>query len=210
MAIASIVYGFFPLFLLTGKAFASPPYACNGWGTEGFPYTATRVEQCLNAGGDPNAMGGMTALMYAAQDGDQEAIWLLLAHGANPNIQNPRGLTALMLAAIAGHTKTIESLVTYGADVNMQDRQGQTALFFASVAGGHAQVTDHARALIFADIVTYLLRNGADVNAHDKNGWTALIAATAQGDQNIILRLVPGADVNSQTTRGMTALTAGL
>ena len=119
------------IFVLVDVASARENPACFGWGTVLFPYTAMRVERCLTAGGNPNAAGttsGMSALMFAAREGDREAVWLLLANGANPNARARNGETALMKAAWDGHIEIVSYLLKSGADVNAQTKDGKTAL----------------------------------------------------------------------------------
>jgi hypothetical protein len=48
-------------------------------------------------------VGGRTALYYAAEEGSEEVIDLLLSHGAQGNIRDREGLTPLMQASYRGH-----------------------------------------------------------------------------------------------------------
>ncbi len=92
---------------------------------------------------------GATPFLRAAQSSDQELMKLLLAHGADPNINTSVGVTPLMVAAgiawVEGVTfewseqanrETIEMLIALGNDVNAQDREdGRTALMGAAHKG---------------------------------------------------------------------------
>ena len=71
---------------------------CQGWGTTTFVYEADVVEACLNTDIDLNAginRTGTTPLIGATQLGDNDAVWLLLAAGANPNKPDRQGWTPL-------------------------------------------------------------------------------------------------------------------
>lgn len=57
-----------------------------------------------------------------------EAIELLLAHGANVDLQNSSGRTALSLWVPCSQKKRLELLLGRGADVNIPDKKGKTAL----------------------------------------------------------------------------------
>src|SRR3984957_2230008 len=80
--------------------------------------------------------GGMTALMFAARDGDLESVTLLLAAGANINDWSPVGDTALMLAARHDRTPVALFLLEKGADPNIAEA-GHTALHLAVARKNH-------------------------------------------------------------------------
>src|SRR5262249_40577760 len=77
------------------------------------------------------AIGGSTALMYAALYGDERAVRLLLDHGVDPNIANEAGATALMWAVDDARITAL--LLDRGANVNALTPEGVNAL---SVAAG--------------------------------------------------------------------------
>ncbi len=74
---------------------------------------------------------GMTALHWAAAQGYNDIIKLLLDFGANINPQNAQGNTPLHLAARNGNLSTVRLLLARGANVTMVNRQGQTPLALA-------------------------------------------------------------------------------
>ncbi len=123
------------------------------------------------------AADGWTALMHAAQRGDDEQAAALIAAGADGGARNRRGWTALMLAARAGAADVVDTLLHGGSDgdgdgggsgvggsyvdVDAQSLAGTTALMHAAWRGDSGV----ARALLAA---------GATVSLHDSAGLTAL------------------------------------
>lgn len=120
----------------------------------------------------------------------KKIVRILLAHGADVNIQNPFKLTALVMAikrfekskdiwredlrneVRKKSKKIIKLLLNANADVNVRDYNNETPLI-------HALDTD-------AEIVKILLLKGADVNATNKNGKNVLQLAEEKGDKEII------------------------
>ena len=77
----------------------------------------------------------MTPLIRASAQGDVKAVNLLLAKGADPNVQSSQqGISALMCAAYFGHLEVAKALVEKGARLDMKDRNGGGAVDWA-VAG---------------------------------------------------------------------------
>jgi ankyrin repeat protein len=81
----------------------------------------------------------LTVLMWAAGHDDgtgssdvEDVLTLLLARGADLNLQDNRGRTALMIAASLGHRKAIDILLSHGADKNLRDKSGKSAEDLAS------------------------------------------------------------------------------
>jgi len=58
---------------------------------------------------------------------------ILLARGANPNVQNGQGDTPLICATkyAGGKTATVELLIEAGTEVAIKDDEGNTALDYA-------------------------------------------------------------------------------
>ena len=132
--------------------------------------------------GDGRLGEGTTPLMRAARNGDAPAMRLLLARGADPNLQQKTKVTALILAAGLGRglgvfndeysTETmqleaVKVLLDQKVDVNAATETGQTALHYA--------------ALTMDSVVELLAKNGANVNAKDNQGRTPLDMANGKG-----------------------------
>jgi TonB family protein len=92
---------------------------------------------------------GWTALMYAVQEGHDEAVQVLLEAGADPDRQSPSGETALHLAARNGRTASARLLLRAGADFGLQDSEERTPLYRA-VEGRHADIIEMLQAAALA------------------------------------------------------------
>ncbi|MHB9023416.1 MAG: ankyrin repeat domain-containing protein [Armatimonadota bacterium] len=74
---------------------------------------------------------GGTPLHWAATEGKDAIVQLLIAHGALINTKNKIGQTPLHLAVATGKESTVNLLLANGAGVNMQDSSGNTPLHYA-------------------------------------------------------------------------------
>ena len=95
--------------------------------------------------------GGNTPLLFAVRAGDVASVELLMAAGADVNVESAYGLGATALAAHSNHADVVEFLLEKGADPNAAEG-GYTALHAAILRGNERAV----RAL---------LAYGADANA---------------------------------------------
>lgn len=153
----------------------------------------------LKHGADANATSafGATALMAAAAGGDVETVRLLLAHGANPNVQATPdepgflfggGRSPLMWAAFRGNNEVIQLLIDAGADINAPNVLG-TPLAQAAWA-------DRTQA------AELLLARGAKTEITGfMDGYTALhwAASSDEGNDRIVkLLLQHGANPNAE------------
>src|SRR5688572_3002712 len=149
---------------------------------------ATAVRKLIKEGADVNgAQGdGMTALHWAALNGDAELASMLLYAGANVGAKTRiGGYTPLHLAAQIGNANVIAPLVAAGAQVGAATATGATALMQAAHSGS-------------SDSVRILLENGADPNVKETaNGQSALMFAAAADRLDVVkLLLARGADLN--------------
>jgi hypothetical protein len=74
-----------------------------------------------------------TALSGAIVAGQLEAMRLLLAHGADPNLADSDGMTPLMVAACYGRVLAVKELVARGAYLNTRHPRGSTAFHEACI-----------------------------------------------------------------------------
>jgi ankyrin repeat protein len=147
---------------------------------------AATVKTLLQQGADVNAAhgDGMTALHWAATNGDAALTQMLLAAGANIRATTRLGgITALHMASQGGHAQVVAALIAAGADSNMGTTTGATPLMLAARSGS-------------SDTVTRLVETGADVNAREKGfGQTALMVAAGLDRADVVrLLLSRGAD----------------
>jgi uncharacterized protein len=150
------------------------------------------VRALVRQGSDVNAAqgDGMTALHWAARNGDAEMAALLLYAGANPEAHTRLGGYApLHLAAKRGQAEVIAALVDGGADVHAVTSTGASALHYAAAAGR-------------PDAVRALIDRGANLDAREAAAeQTPLIFATAEGRLEVMRVLIEaGADLSLQTT----------
>ncbi|WP_339048225.1 ankyrin repeat domain-containing protein [Candidatus Mesenet endosymbiont of Phosphuga atrata] len=155
-------------------------------------------------GVDINVKGknGKTPLHYAAKNGHEEIVKLLLKNGADVNAQNKYDLTALELANKAEHKgivklffqHEVELRLKNRVDINVKDQDGYTLLHCVAKEGYH-------------NIAELLLKNGAKVNAQSQSGKTSLHYAAKNGHVEIVkLLLKNGADVKAKNKYDLTAL----
>lgn len=151
-----------------------------------------RVRFLLRAGADVNAPqgDGMTALHWAARNGDLATLQVLLYAGANgKSTTRLGGHTPLHMASSAGKGDAVAVLLEAGDDANILTATGLSPLHLAAEAGG-------------PNAVKVLLEHGANINATDSySARTPLMFATAQNRLSAIkVLLQAGADVSLTTT----------
>ncbi len=145
------------------------------------------VVELIRQGGDVNAAqgDGMTALHWAAVNGDEGLADLLLSAGARLEPTTRLGrYTPLHLASMEGNGGVVVLLLEAGADPSARTASGNaTALHLAATAGS----TEAVRAL---------LDHGAEVDAEESvRGQTPLMFAAARGRDPVIRVLLEhGAD----------------
>jgi ankyrin repeat protein len=115
--------------------------------------------------------GGFTPLMFAARQGNRDAVHILLAAGASKNISyaNPDGVSALMLTVVNGHWDLAVTLMEAGADVN--DGSLYQAVDMHNIAADEF-VSDVTRPLVLptgnavgpVEVIARMLKSRADPN----------------------------------------------
>jgi uncharacterized protein len=135
-----------------------------------------KVERLIKLGIDANSdLGdGLTPLMAASANGQNDIVKILLENGADANAKGKEGVTALMLAAINNRTCVAETLINNGADVNAVRDNGSTALMASSAI---------FKSTYFVEL---LLSNGADINIKDDMGKTAMDFASDRRNSDIL------------------------
>ncbi len=179
----------------------------------------------LGKGADVNGVGdelGETPLMAAGQMGHADAVKMLLAHGADPNVKDKQGNTALSLALKYHHPEIAAMLQQGGATANIFDAAsaGDVAavrallakdpqVLKAKDATGYSPLYRAAEAG-HTNTVSLLLAMGDNPNDFTgNNGWgySPLLIAAQNGESDAVdLLLDHGADPNSRSRDGETAL----
>ena len=169
--------------------------------------------------------GGLTALVFAAREGDIESARILLDAGADVNQVTQYGWTALLTAAQNRHYALGTMLLDRGANPNIANKGGWTPLYLATdnrnIEGGDYPV--RAGDLDHLDFIKTLLAHGADVNARARDstetrtiftmqwlyedGATPFLRAAQSADVELMkLLLTHGADPTIATNNNVTAL----
>ncbi|MDD4927845.1 MAG: ankyrin repeat domain-containing protein [Gallionella sp.] len=170
--------------------------------TEGF-LTAAETGNCaalalfLEAKNSPEIRDnrGWTPLMIAAFNGMDEAVALLIRHGADVNALDLGGNSALHWAAFSGHLSCAKQLIDNHALINIRNNFGWSPLF---------QATTRNR----PDVVSLLIASGANLDSAADDGYTALHKAAASGYSEIVqLLLAHGTDKSLTTHDNNTAQT---
>lgn len=116
--------------------------------------------------------GGMTALLFAARQGNVEAVEALLDAGADINqISSGDRTSPLLISTINGHFDLAKLLLNRGADPNLTSRAGAAPLY-ATVnvqwipRSFYPQPTIQAQQrTTYLELMAMLLEHGADPNA---------------------------------------------
>jgi ankyrin repeat protein len=187
----------------------------------------TDDDTVVQAGLVGNGGGGLTALVFAAREGDIESAKALVDGGARIDQTTEYGWTPLLTAVNNRNYALAKMLIDRGADVNIANKGGWTPLYLATdnrnIEGGDYPVPkpdlDHL------EIIRALLQHGANPNATVRdntltrtiftmqwffeNGATAFVRAAQSSDTELMkLLLEHHADPFIATANGDTALTA--
>jgi uncharacterized protein len=171
--------------------------------------------------------GGLTALIFAAREGDLQTAKFLLDAGADVNQTSEYGWTPLLTATNNRHYQLGKYLIERGANPNIANKGGWTPLYLATdnrnIEGGDYPVPkpdmDHL------EYIKVLLDHDADPNARAKDntltrtiftmqwfyeaGATPFVRAAQSSDTALMQLLLDyGADPFIATDNSDTALTA--
>jgi ankyrin repeat protein len=211
-----------------GRGLTPGPGQQGAAGTAGAPPPAPDPDdEVVVAGLVGSGGGGLTALVFAAREGDLESAKLLLDAGADVNQVTEYRWTPLLTSTNNRNYKLATYLIERGADVNLANRGGWTPLYLATdnrnIEGGDYPVPkpdmDHL------DFIKILLDHGANPNATVRDntlsrtiftmqwffesGATPFVRAAQSSDLELMkLLLNYGADPKKSTDYGDTALTA--
>jgi ankyrin repeat protein len=152
---------------------------------------ADSVRTLLKGGADVNAAqaDGMTALHWAALNGDLPTMEVVLVAGATRDALTRVGAyTPLHLASQRGHAAAVKRLLDAGAKAGSFTATGVQPLHLAAQAGS-------------VDAVKALLDRGADIDAKDKtHGRSALVFAVSKDRRDVLSLLASrGADLKLTT-----------
>jgi ankyrin repeat protein len=153
---------------------------------------ADLVRALVSKGADVNAAqaDGMTALHWAALNGDLKVTDVLLVAGATTEpLTRLGGYTPLHLASSRGHAPVVARLLEGGSKPKALTATGVQPIHLAAQAGS-------------AEAVRFLLDRGADPNARDNPpGRTPLVFAASQNRLDAMRMLIEkGADSRLETT----------
>lgn len=151
------------------------------------------VTGLLDKGVDLNARSPdrnrYTALHWAAQEGHEQIVELLLQRGANPDLRSSRATkqaTPLSICAARNEIAVARLLLHSGANPNIANGYGWTPLHNACDYG-------------HVDMVKLLLAHGADIEARNERQRTPLHCAVFQNREAVVEVLVQqGADLNAR------------
>ncbi|XP_074183668.1 ankyrin repeat and death domain-containing protein 1A isoform X8 [Rhinolophus sinicus] len=155
---------------------------------------------------------GRVALHWAAGAGHEQAVRLLLEHGAAVDDEDVFGMNALLLSAWFGHLRILQILVNSGAKIHCENKDGLTLLHCAAQKGhvlilafimedledvaldradklgrtAFLRAAEHGQ----LDALDFLVGSGCDHSVKDKEGNTALHLAAGRGHLAVLQRLM--------------------
>jgi ankyrin repeat protein len=176
-------------------------------------------------------MGGMSALLFAARDGQIDAARELLEGGADINqVSTSEKTSPLVMAIMNGHFDLARLLLEWGADPNLANDLGLTALYAVidqqwAPKGWFPAASVAQEKTTYLELMEALLEDGANPNARikkklwfrsfgdhswvDTAGATAFWRAASSTDVGAMKLLVKyGADPDIPTLGGTTPLEA--
>src|SRR5262245_58089552 len=124
--------------------------------------------------GGSSVMGGMTALLFAARDGNLDAAQALVESGVDVNqVSGSDGSSAINIAIANGHYTVGKYLLDHGANPNLPNLDGLTPLYatvnmrYAPVSWAPNPRTDQ-ESVSSTELLQALLESGANPNSRVK------------------------------------------
>ena len=138
---------------------------------------------------------GRTPLSWAAENGHEAVVKLLLTRDAEADSKDENGRTPLSWAAENGHEAVVKLLITRDAKANSKDNYGRTPLLWAAKNGHEA-------------VVKLLVeRDDTEADSKDEYGRTPLSWAAENGHEAVVKLLITrDAKANSKDKYGRTPL----
>ncbi len=138
---------------------------------------------------------GMTALHFAAQNGNTDVVRFLLENGADIQARDLKlNRSAIHFAVENGNLECVKFLEEHDANLLDRDIYGATALHYAAQKN-------------HLDVIKFLVSKKLDYTAKDARGWTAMHYAACGGSIDIIKYLLAkGLNINELTQSGRTPL----
>ena len=177
----------------------------------------------------PVSRGGLTALLFAARQGEIEAAQALLDAKADVNQQDVDGNNALQLAILNTHYDMTQMLIDRKADVSLTNKDGRAALYMAvetrNVDYSPRPARQEKDKITNLQLIESLLAHNANVNQQLKasveihrfaqdhgdktmsEGATPFMRAARSADVTVMrMLLAKGADAKLANKDGLTAL----
>ena len=189
------------------------------------------LQTAIDLGADVNAKDNKnkTALMWASQKGNVDAMNVLIGAGADQTIECISGTTWLHYAVLGICSKEVlQAVIDLGADVNATNNSNITPLMLASrksnvdamnvlvSAGANQTIQDvngdtwphyAVHGNCSKEVLQTVIDLGADVNATNKWNTTSLMLASSKGNVDAMNVLISaGADQTIESISGMTFL----
>jgi len=155
------------------------------------------IEFLIEKGANINAgdLNNITSLALAAAVQSPQVIKLLLAHGADADIQSKSGSTPLIRALLANNHIAVKMLVDASKNLEHCDTKGTTALLACLQAP-----RDWGQQTVMMET---LIKGGCNVNFQNSSGATPLMVASGMGRRDLAQLLIDaGADINHRDKKG--------
>jgi ankyrin repeat protein len=155
----------------------------------------------------PLALGGLTAMHFAAREGHLDAVRSLVESGADLNVRTASdAMSTLTLAIVNGRLEMAKYLLEQGADPNQSSTEGATALFATvdirwAPRGWYPSPKLDNEEVDYLDLMKMLVDHGADIDARMKGRmWMRIVGpggGTAYDGDTAFLRAAEANDVEA-------------